>query len=220
VDTDAERLKRDTLAARTTEWLTDVGAWVFGGLLALNLVLIAALLDIPESGTAVLIAICAVGCALPLNVGGIVLNRMVKDIRDVEAGEMVTALQAFEEADTSEIAALYPPEEERESLRRKRSGRALLWSLGFAAVSGTLTAVGVVAALWHVAWWIGVAALVTSVVSVVLVTAVVFLSAKPAETEASREFVRRYAEREERRRQEELQGRQQESERGQDRRAA
>jgi hypothetical protein len=206
MDTDPRHVERDTLVARTTDWLTDVGAWIFGGLLALNLVLITSLLDIPEADTAVRIAILAVGCALPLNVAGIILNRMVKDVREVEAGEMVTALQAFREADASEVAALYPPPEEQESLRHRRSGRALWWSLGFSALSGTLTAVGVVAALWHVAWWVGAAAIATGVVSAALVT-IVFLSGKPAETDASRDFTRRYEEQQESRREQELERR-------------
>jgi len=140
-----------------------------------------------------LIAICALGCALPVNVAGIILNRLVKDIRDVETGEMVTALQSLGEADSSEIEALYPPPEEQESLRRRRSSRALWWSLGFAALSSTLTAVGLMAALWHVAWWVGAGALATALVSATLVI-VVYLSTKPAESERSRALVQRYTE--------------------------
>ena len=192
-----------TLVARTTDWLTDVGAWIFGGLLALNLVLIASLLDVGRVDTAILIAICAFGCALPVNVVGICLNRLAKDVEQVETSEMATALQAFEDADDSEIEALYPPPKERESLRRRRSTLTLWWSLGAAALSGALTAVGLVAALWHMAWWVGAAALATGALSATLV-AVVYISTKPAETEVSRALVQRYVERRE---QQELQRR-------------
>jgi hypothetical protein len=213
---DAEHLKRDrrgservagdaphsqaaarrsaTLMERTTEWLTEVGAWIFGGLLALNLVLIASLLDVGPVDTEILIAICALGCALPVNVVGIILNRLVKDVELVETGEMVTALQSFRGADSSEVEALYPPPEERASLRRRRSTLALWWSLGAAALSGVLTVIGLVAALWHMAWWVGVAALVTATLSATLV-AVVYLSTKPSESEASRTFTKRYVQR-------------------------
>ena len=44
---DTERPRgSEGLVARTTGWLTEVGAWIFGGLLALNLVLTASLLDV------------------------------------------------------------------------------------------------------------------------------------------------------------------------------
>ena len=38
---------------------------------------------------------------------------------------MVTTLQAFRDADSAEIEALYPPPAERESVRRRRSTMAL-----------------------------------------------------------------------------------------------
>ena len=202
----------DILVARTTDWLTEVGAWIFGGLLALNLVLIASLLDVGPVDTAILISICALGCALSVNVVGICLNRLVKDIKYVEIAERLPILQEVRDAESSEIEALYPPPEEQETLRRKRSTRALWWSSGFQALSGTLTGIALVAALWHVAWWIGTAALVTGAVSAALVTAV-FLSVKPAGSEASRDFAQRYAERVEHRTQQELRREQQEAER-------
>ena len=194
---DAERRQRERtegLVARTTDWLTEVGAWVFGGLLALNLVLVASLLDVGPVDTAILISICALGCALSVNVVGIVLNRLVKDIKYVEVAERLPILQELSEAESSEIEALDTPPEEREPFQQRRSTMALWSSLGLAALSGVLTAIGLVAALWHMAWWVGLAGLVTAVLSATLI-GVVFISTKPPVSEADKVLIERYVDR-------------------------
>ena len=182
------------LAARTNAWLTEVGAWIFGGLLALNLVLIASLLDVGPVDTAILISICALGCALSVNVVGIVLNRLVKDIKYVELAERLPILQEIGDAESSEIEALYPSPEERVPVQQRRSTMALWSSLGLAALSGVLTTIGLVAALWHMAWWVGVAGLVTAALSATLI-GVVFVSTKPPVSEADKVLIQRYVDR-------------------------
>ncbi len=189
-----ERERPEGLVTRTTDWLTEVGAWVFGGLLALNLVLVASLLDVGPVDTAILISICALGCALSVNVIGIVLNRMVKDIKYVELAERLPILQELRDAEPSEIEALSTPSEDREPVLRRRSTMALWSSLGLAALSGVLTTVGLVAALWYMAWWVGVAGLLTALVSGTLI-AVVFVSTKPPVSEADKILIQRYVER-------------------------
>jgi hypothetical protein len=206
---DAEHLKRERaegLVTRTTDWLTEVGAWIFGGLLALNLVLIASLLDVGPADTAILISICALGCAFSVNVVGICLNRMVKDIKYVELAERLPILQELRDADSSEIEALYPPPEERVPVQQRRSTMALWSSLGLAALSGILTTIGLVAALWHMAWWVGVAGLVTAVLSGTLI-GVVFVSTKPPVSEVDRVLIQRYVDRRTREAQEQRKGR-------------
>jgi hypothetical protein len=180
--------------ARTNDWLTEVGAWVFGGLLALNLVLVASLLDVGPVDTAILISICALGCALSVNAVGIVLNRLVKDIKYVEVAERLPILQELSEAESSEIEALYPHSEEREPFRKRRSTMALWSSLGLATLSGALTTIGLVAALWYMAWWVGVAGLVTAVLSATLI-GVVFVTTKPPVSESDRVLIQRYVDR-------------------------
>ena len=100
-----------------------------------------------------------------MNVVGIVLNRMVKDIKYVELAERLPILQELRDAEPSEIDALSTPPEEREPVLQRRSTMALWSSLGLAALSGVLTTIGLVAALWHMAWWVGVAGLLTALVS-------------------------------------------------------
>ena len=70
-----------------------------------------------------------------------------------------------------------------------------LWSsLGLAALSGVLTTIGLVAALWYMAWWVGVAGLVTAVLSGTLI-GVVFVSTKPPVSEADEVLIQRYVDR-------------------------
>jgi hypothetical protein len=61
------------LLKRITPWLVDVGSWIFGGLMAVNLVVISALITVGPVDAAVRTATAALGAALPLNVTGIVL---------------------------------------------------------------------------------------------------------------------------------------------------
>ena len=117
--------------ARTNEWLTEVGAWIFGGLLALNLVLIASLLDVGPVDTAILISICALGCAFSVNVVGIVLNRLVKDIKYVQLAERLPILQELGEAESPRSKPSTRPlrngcPSSRED-RPWRSGRRWVW---------------------------------------------------------------------------------------------
>ena len=58
------------LLGRIAPWLVGVGTWIFGGLIALNLVAIAALITMGPTDRAVLISVTAFGCALPLEVAG------------------------------------------------------------------------------------------------------------------------------------------------------
>ena len=57
-----------------------------------------------------------------------------------------------------------------------------------------LTTIGLVAALWYMAWWVGVAGLVTAVLSGTLI-GVVFVSAEPPVSEADKVLIQRYVDR-------------------------
>ena len=194
---DLEEQSRDTLkgfgilVSRTTPWLFEVGSWTFGGLIAFNLVLISALLTVGPVDGAILISVCAFACALPLDVAGICLLRLVKDVKDVGIDD--TALQAFKDADFPDIEAYVPPSGDRESQQKRRSTVALWYALGIVALSIALTLTGLVAALWYMAWWIGVVVLAVAVLSTVLVLAV-FVHSRPPASEAEKELKRRYME--------------------------
>jgi len=153
----------DTLLERTTPWLSEIGSWIFGGLVAVNLVVISALLTVGPVDAAVRFSVTLFACALPLNVAGIVVLRLTKDLIDLGIDDL--ARKAFKESGFPDIDAHFPPASTREAVLKRRAGVALRYSLAIAAVSTALTVAGLVAALWHMAWWIGSVLLVMAVLS-------------------------------------------------------
>lgn len=143
------------LLDRTTPWLSEVGSWVFGGLVAANLVMISTLLTVGPVDAAIRLAVTAFACALPLNVAGIVVLRLSKDLGDFAVDDQ--ALQAFRESGFPDIETYFPSATERAALPKRRSRLALRYSLAIATVGATLTFAGLVAALWHMGRWIGLA---------------------------------------------------------------
>jgi hypothetical protein len=109
-------------------------------------------------------------CALPLNLAGLVVLRLTKDLMDFGVDDL--AHQAFKESGFAEIDAYFPAASERAALVKRRGNVALRYSLAIAAINGTLTLAGLAAAMWHMAWWIGSVFLVMVALSAVLVFAV------------------------------------------------
>jgi len=167
------------LLDRTTPWLSEIGSWIFGGLVAVNLVVISSLLTVGPVDAAVRISVIVCACALPMNVAGIVVLRLTKDLMEFGVDDL--ALQAFKESGFPEIEAYFPPAPERAALLKRRAGVALGYSLAIAALSAALTLAGLVAALWHMAWWIGSVLIVMVALSAGLVL-VVFAQAQPPES--------------------------------------
>jgi len=167
------------LLDRTTPWLSEIGSWIFGGLVAVNLVVISSLLTVGPVDAAVRISVTLLACALPLSVAGIVVLRLTKDLTDLRVDDL--ALQAFKEAGFPEIDAYFPPAPERPALVKRRATVALRYSLAIAVLSGALTFAGLAAALWHMAWWIGSVLIVMAALSAGLVL-LVFARAQPPES--------------------------------------
>ena len=167
------------LLDRTTPWLSEIGSWIFGGLVAVNLVVISALLTVGPVDAAVRISVTLFACALPLNVAGIVVLRLTKDLIDLGVDDL--AQQAFKESGFPEIDAYFPPASERAALSKRRASVALRYSLAIAAVSAALTLAGLGAALWHMAWWIGSALLVMTMLAAGVVL-VAFAHAQPPDS--------------------------------------
>ena len=179
------------LVDRTTSWLVEVGTWVLGGLVALNLVVIAALITVGPVDRAVLVAVVAFACALPLDVAGIVLLRLIKDIEDVRLEQFTLA--AFREARFPNIEAYFPPTRERKRYGQRRARIGLAYALAITGLSVALTVVGIVASLWHMAPWVAEAFAAAVVVSAVVLMAVVAHSLppeSPAEMELKRKALK------------------------------
>ena len=156
------------LVDRITPWLLDVGSWIFGGLIAVNLVLLSSLITVGPVDAAIRTSTAALTVALPLHVAGIVLLRLTKDVKDVGLDDLT--LRAFQDAGFPAIEAYFPPARERASLRARRSRVALVYATGIAALSIALTVTGVAAAVWHMGRWIAVVLLATVGLSALLVT--------------------------------------------------
>ena len=180
------------LAERITPWLVDVGSWIFGGLSAVSLVVLSALITVGPVDAAIRASTAAVAAALPLNVAGIILLRLIKDVNDVGLDDLT--LRAFQDAGFPEIEAYFPSPVERASRHARRSRVALLYALGIAAVSIALTVTGMAAALWHMGHWIPVVLLSAVILSAVLVT-VAIAHGLPPESAAEKSLKQRYRER-------------------------
>ena len=171
------------LAEATLPWLTDVGSWVFGGLTAVNLVIISALITVGPVDAAIRASTAALAAALPLNVAGILLLRLIKDVNEVGLDDL--SLRAFRDAGFPNIDAYFPSPLERKSRHARRARVALLYSLGIAALSFALTVTGMAAAVWHMGRWIAFVLLSAVILSAVLV-AVAIAQALPPESEAEK----------------------------------
>jgi len=151
---------------RVTPWLFDLGLWIFGSLIAFNLLVLASLFTIGPVDRAVTVATAALALALPLNVAGLVLLRLVQELKEVKLEDELT--QAFLEAGfTGEGRVPSPPA--LEAMRRRRTKMVLRISPGVLALSLLLMLTGMFATLWHMAWWIAAGFLVMIVVSVLIV---------------------------------------------------
>ena len=177
------------LVEKISPTLFEVGSWVLGGLIALNLVVIGALITVGAIDTSILISATALVCALPLNVAGIFLLRVIKDTKEIEIDDL--ALQAFKDADFPNIEAYFPAAQDREVLSKRRSSVAMLYSFGIITLSIALTITGLVAALWHLAWWLGVTLLAMVILSTVLVI-VILAHSLPPESETEKELKKLY----------------------------
>lgn len=173
-----------------TPWLFDFGSWLFGGLIAFNLVIIAALFTIGPTHPAILISTAAFAIALPLDVTGLFLLRLAKDMKDITFDDQLA--QEFHDAGFP-IDIYLPPPQARESMRKKRATVILSYSAGILVLSVLLTLIGIIAALWYMAWWIGVVFIAMVVLSQALVI-IVIVRLLPPETEQEKEYKRRYRE--------------------------
>jgi MFS family permease len=178
------------LIERITPWLVEFGSWLFGSLIALILLVLASLLTVGPVDPAVLIAAAALALALPVAVAGLFLLRLDQDMKRIGFEEEVA--QAFQDVGLPDGGQVASPQT-AESRRKRRTGVILIYSLIMLALSILLTLTGVVAALWHMAWWIGIAFSAMVIVSQGIVIAA-FASAQPPDSPEEKERKRLYQE--------------------------
>ena len=194
---------------RITPWLLEIGSWIFGGLIAFNLIIIGPLITLGPVDSAIMVSITTFALALPLNVAGLFVLRMVRDLEPVEfefdfESEVRQAMQSFGPA-IGEQAQTAPPLRSLEAVRKRRTRFALMYSSGILTLSIALTLAGMIAALWHIAWWIAVAFAIMVLISLVIVSLAVATAQPPASAE-ERERMRRYGQEVARRAKEQSQG--------------
>lgn len=167
-----------------TPWLMELGNWIFGALIAFNLLILGVVLTIGPVDVAVKIATAAFAAALPPNVVGFVLLRVADDMRKNRIRE--SAAQAFQDAGFQVEDAPDP-----KVLEKQLGQRTLKYTYSLMTLTLLLTLIGLFAALWHSAWWIAVVFLATLVLSQVVMMAALsgvggnrrWRAARPAEAE-------------------------------------
>jgi hypothetical protein len=150
-----------TVVERVTPWLLDLGSWIFGALIAFNLLILGALLTVGPADVAVLVAAAAIAFGLPPAVAGFVLLRLAADLKKVDLETLATT--AFVEAGFSVEGT--PAKPDPKEVERRQASVVLRYSYALLAVTGLMTLVALTAALWHLAWWIGVLFLIVAIVS-------------------------------------------------------
>jgi hypothetical protein len=178
------------LAETFTPWFFEFGSWIFGGLIAFTLLVLAPLITLGPVDRAITVATAAFALALPLDVAGLFLLRLVQDLNRV--GFEDTVAHAFGEVG-SVVGALVPAPSTLEAQRKRRTESVLRISLWILALSGLLAVMGMVAVLWHMAWWIAVAFLAMVVLSLVI-SAVTMAAAQPRDSDEAKAQRRVYQE--------------------------
>jgi hypothetical protein len=164
------------LLDKGTPWLFEVGSWIFGGLIAFTLLILSALITVGPVDLYVKSATTALALALPLDVTGLVLLRLVQDLKPVKFEQGIT--QTFQEVGLTPGDMQIPSLTSLQALRIRGTRVALRYALGILALSVVLTLAGITVTLWHMAWWIGGAFLAMVAVNAVIVM-VAMVAAQP-----------------------------------------
>ncbi|HEY7782172.1 MAG TPA: hypothetical protein VIC85_18425 [Ktedonobacterales bacterium] len=178
----------DQVVEHSTPWLIDFGGWIFGGLIGLILLIVPALITVGPVDAPIMIATVALALALPLNVAGLIVLKLVQDMDRIGLSRELT--RAFQDAGLP--AGQFTPAAVASGPHRPSGTQmALYYSLGALQLSVLLVLTGLVAALWHMAWWIAVAFL--AMVVLCLSTIIVALAkSRPPDTPEVKERQRRY----------------------------
>lgn len=172
----------------TTPWLVDVGNWIFAGLIAFILVVMAPLIVAPSIDQALTIALVAFALALPLDLAGLIMLRLIRDMTHIGFSEEWA--RAFQDAGLPIGEQLASPQA-REAQRKRRATIVMRYSFAVLTVSVLLTLTGLTAALWHVIWWLGLVFIAMAIVSLaIVITSLAILG--PRDTPVDKERQRRY----------------------------
>lgn len=173
---------------RITPWLVEIGNWIFAGLIAAVLIVMAPLITIGPIDRAITIAALAFALALPLELAGLILLRLLQDTARIGLTNEWT--QAFQDVGFPVKEWLASPQALK-SRQTRRTNIVLLYALWILVLSVLLTLAGMTAALWHIAGWIGVIFCAMAIISLIIVIAAL-ATLGPVESPEQKELNRRY----------------------------
>ncbi len=177
------RQMHHTFILALAPWLFDFGSWLFGGLIAFSIVAIQSpiFMASADRDAAMIISACAYALALPLDIAGLCLLRLIQGIKqhNVEE-EMQRTLQDVRYPGGQQAA----PGDAFEQQRQRRTYNVIVSASWLSGLALLLTLLGLAASLWHIAWWIAIAFLLVALVSALLVT--LMISAPPPQSKAER----------------------------------
>ncbi len=147
------------------------------------MLVLASLFTVGPVDDAILLATAVFALALPLNLVGLFMLRLIQELKG--AGFEDELVRAFREEGlvSDQLPSPANVEAALTTMRKRRAGIVLTTSSVILALSFLLTMTGLVATLWHMAWWIAVSFLVMVVVSLITVI-VVMAASQPPETPA------------------------------------
>jgi MFS family permease len=182
----------EKLIENITPWLAEFGAWIFAGLTGFAMILLASLITVGPTEPNIIVSTVALALTLPLTLpltlAGLLLLRLVQDLQRFED----KLVQGFHDASLIMGTQFIFPLE-NSSAQTRRTQIILLFSLGLFTLSALLTLTGLIAALWRVAWWIGIAFVLMTIISLGIVI-VALITIQPPESQEAREQERRYGE--------------------------
>lgn len=140
--------------------LFEVGVWLFGGLLAFDLLVLAALFTVGPEQAPIRLATASLAFALPLNLFGLILLRLLRELKDASyERKLVQALQdegfASEQLPSPEVV-----DASMAAVRKRRTAVVLPVAAATLLISLLLSLLGLVATLWYMSWWIAVGFLI------------------------------------------------------------
>ncbi len=169
------------LLEKGTPGLFDVGSWIFGGLIAFTLLIMASLITVGPVDLYIKVATASLALALPLDVTGLVLLRLVQDMKPVRFEQEVS--QTFQEVGLTPDEMQIPSLSSLQALRIRGTQIALRYALGILTLSVVLTIAGMTATLWHMGWWIAIAFVAMVVISLLIALLAMAASQPPVSAE-------------------------------------
>lgn len=173
---------------RIAPWLVEIGNWIFAGLIASLLFILAALITVGPVDRAIIVAAVAFAIALPLELAGLILLRLLQDTTRISFTDEWA--QAFQDAGFPVREWLASPQALK-SRQTRRTTIVLLYAFWILVLSVLLTLIGLTAALGHIAWWIGVIFCAMAAIGLVIVIAAL-ATLGPVESPEQKELNRHY----------------------------